>query len=183
MTGDQIHYEELAQDALRSVIRKVLERVEKSGLPGDHHFYIAFDTHADGVVISKRLKGHYPDEMTIVLQHQFWDLNVQESFFEIRLSFNNIPELLVVPYAAINVFFDPSVPYGLQFGTSEAANDDGRIEAVLPGIISEQDQVNALPVFHELPADEEGAETDETASPESGSASAEIVELDTFRKK
>lgn len=183
MTGDQIHYEELAQDALRSVIRKVLERVQKSGLPGDHHFYIAFDTHADGVVISKRLKAHYPDEMTIVVQHQFWDLNVQESFFEIRLSFNNIPELLVVPYAAINVFFDPSVPYGLQFGTSEAANDDGRIEAVLPGIISEQDQVNALPVFHELPADEEGAETDEAASPESGSASAEIVELDTFRKK
>lgn len=183
MTGDQIHYEELAQEALRGVIRKVLERVKNGGLPGDHHFYIAFDTHADGVVISKRLKEHYPDEMTIVLQHQFWDLKVEESFFEIRLSFNNIPELLVVPYEAINVFFDPSVPYGLQFGTADAANDDDRVEASLPGIISDPDHENVLPALRELPVAEDGADSKETAKQDSESASAEIVELDTFRKK
>ncbi|MGI9386964.1 MAG: SspB family protein [Methyloligellaceae bacterium] len=183
MTGDQIHYEELAQEALRSVIRKVLQRVETGGLPGDHHFYVAFNTQADGVIISKRLKEHYPDEMTIVLQHQFWDLKAEESFFEIRLSFNNIPERLVVPYDAINVFFDPSVPYGLQFGTSDAANDDDRVEAVLPGIISDPDQVSALPTLHEPPVDDVKVESEEPPKQDGESGSAEIVELDTFRKK
>ncbi len=183
MTGDHIHYEELAQEALRSVIRKVLERVEKDGLPGDHHFYIAFDTHADDVSISKRLREHYPDEMTIVLQHQFWDLKAEANHFEIRLSFNNIPERLVVPYEAINVFFDPSVPYGLQFGASGAANDDDRVEASLPGIISDPEHVSALPVFHEPPPDEMSGDGEETDSREDEGVSAEIVELDTFRKK
>ncbi|MEM7620048.1 MAG: ClpXP protease specificity-enhancing factor SspB [Pseudomonadota bacterium] len=123
MTSPDIHYEKLAQDALKGVIRDILKRVEKSGLPGDHHFFIAFDTQGDGVVISKRLKEQYPEEMTIVLQHQFWDLIVEQDKFEIKLSFNEIPERLVVPFAAMKVFFDPSVPYGLQFGLPETADE------------------------------------------------------------
>jgi hypothetical protein len=110
-----IDYEALAQDAMRGVVRTVLTQAAKSGLPGDHHFYISFDTAASGVVLSKRLKDKYPAEMTIVLQHRFWDLSVSDDGFEVKLTFDGIPERLVVPYAAIRVFFDPSVRYGLQF--------------------------------------------------------------------
>jgi hypothetical protein len=110
-----IDYETLAQDAMRGVVRTVLSQAAKSGLPGDHHFYISFDTAASGVVLSKRLKDKYPHEMTIVLQHRFWDLSVQDEGFEVKLTFDGIPERLVVPFAAIRVFFDPSVRYGLQF--------------------------------------------------------------------
>jgi hypothetical protein len=110
-----IDYERLAQDAMRSIVRTVLAQAAKSGLPGDHHFYISFDTAGSGVVLSKRLKDKYPNEMTIVLQHRFWDLSVQDDGFEVKLTFDGIPERLVVPFAAIRVFFDPSVRYGLQF--------------------------------------------------------------------
>ena len=124
-TERQIDYEALAQNAMRSVVRQVLIQVAKSGLPGDHHFYIAFNTQAPGVAISKRLKEKYPEEMTIVLQHRFWDLAVQEERFEVKLTFDAIPERLSVPFAAVKVFFDPSVPYGLQFEESELGNSGG----------------------------------------------------------
>jgi hypothetical protein len=110
-----IDYETLAQDAMRGVVRTVLTQAAKQGLPGDHHFYVSFDTSASGVVLSKRLKDKYPAEMTIVLQHRFWDLSVSDDGFEVKLTFDGIPERLVVPFAAIRVFFDPSVRYGLQF--------------------------------------------------------------------
>jgi uncharacterized protein len=110
-----IDYEALAQDAMRGVVRTVLTQAAKQGLPGDHHFYVSFDTGASGVVLSKRLKDKYPAEMTIVLQHRFWDLSVSDDGFEVKLTFDGIPERLVVPFAAIRVFFDPSVRYGLQF--------------------------------------------------------------------
>jgi hypothetical protein len=110
-----IDYEALAQDAMRGVVRTVLTQAAKQGLPGDHHFYVSFDTGASGVVLSKRLKDKYPSEMTIVLQHRFWDLSVSDDGFEVKLTFDGIPERLVVPFAAIRVFFDPSVRYGLQF--------------------------------------------------------------------
>jgi uncharacterized protein len=128
MTGErQIDYEALAQDALRGIVRTVLMHVARSGgLPGDHHFYIAFSTAAEGVVISKRLKEKYPEEMTIVLQHRFWDLFVNEERFEVKLTFDGIPERLVVPFVAIKVFFDPSVPYGLQFEGSDLTGDAGQ---------------------------------------------------------
>ncbi|CAN1722935.1 Stringent starvation protein B [Hyphomicrobium sp. 1Nfss2.1] len=116
-----IDYETLAQDAMRGVVRAVLSQAAKSGLPGDHHFYISFDTAASGVVLSKRLKEKYPSEMTIVLQHRFWDLAVNEDEFEVKLTFDGIPERLVVPYTAIRVFFDPSVRYGIQFEDPDAA--------------------------------------------------------------
>ncbi len=116
-----IDYEGLAQEAMRGVVRKVIANTAKSGLAGDHHFYISFDTEAPGVSISKRLKEKYPREMTIVLQHRFWDLSVTEDRFEVKLTFDGIPERLVVPFAAIKVFFDPSVRFGLQFEDPNAS--------------------------------------------------------------
>jgi len=120
-----IDYETLTQDAMRGVVRTVLTQAAKSGLPGDHHFYISFDTSASGVVLSKRLKDKYPSEMTIVLQHRFWDLSVENDGFEVKLTFDGIPERLVVPFAAIRVFFDPSVRYGLQFEDLEVDPEAG----------------------------------------------------------
>jgi uncharacterized protein len=120
MTAErEIDYAALAQSAMRGIVRTVLTRVAKSGLPGEHHFYIAFKTDAPGAIISKRLKEKYPEEMTVVLQHRFWDLIVSEERFEVKLTFDSIPERLVVPFSAIKVFFDPSVPYGLQFDEAE----------------------------------------------------------------
>ena len=124
--AQDIDYEALAQDAMRSVVRNVLTRVAKTGLPGEHHFYVAFNTQAPGVTISKRLKEKYPSEMTIVLQHRFWDLIVSEERFEVKLTFDSIPERLVVPFRAVKVFFDPSVPYGLQFEQSELTSESAR---------------------------------------------------------
>ena len=115
MPVDHIRYDLLAQEALRGLVRGVLVDAARKGLPGEHHFFISFDTRADGVRISARLREQYPDEMTIVLQHQFWDLKVGEEIFEVGLSFNGVPEKLVVPFAAIKSFVDPSVQFALQF--------------------------------------------------------------------
>jgi hypothetical protein len=125
MTGDkQIDYETLAQEAMRGIVRSALRRVAELGyLPGQHHFYIAFDTRAPGVVVSKRLKQRYPEEMTIVLQHQFRDLTITDDWFEVTLSFDNLPERLSIPLRAVRVFFDPSVPYGVQFDGSDLVRD------------------------------------------------------------
>jgi hypothetical protein len=121
--GQVIDYEALTQEAMRGVVRTILGRIAKSGLPGDHHFYIAFDTRAPGVALSRRLKEKYPDEMTIVLQHRFWDLAVADERFEVKLTFDGIPERLVVPFSSIKVFFDPSVRYTLQFEDLTAAEE------------------------------------------------------------
>ena len=122
MTADTtIDYEAFQQDALRGVVRAVLSQIVKTGLPGEHHFYISFLTQAPGVILSKRLKEKYPHEMTIVLQHRFWDLIISEDRFEVKLTFDGIPERLVVPYKSIKVFIDPSVRFGLQF--EDASSD------------------------------------------------------------
>ena len=127
-----IDYEALTQDAMRGVVRRVLEGAAKHGLPGDHHFYISFDTLAPGVVLSKRLREKYTEEMTIVLQHRFWDLAVGDDRFEVKLTFDGIPERLVIPFRAIKVFFDPSVRYGLQFEAVDLTREDGsRNSAIL----------------------------------------------------
>jgi hypothetical protein len=115
MTQDLIRYDVLVQDALRGVVKKIIGEVVKTGLPGQHHFYVTFDTHHPGVRMSTRLRQRYPDEMTVVLQHQFWDLNVSDVAFEVGLSFSGIPERLYVPLNSIKGFFDPSVQFGLQF--------------------------------------------------------------------
>ena len=121
MATDHIRYDVLARDALRGVLRKVLNDAAAHGLPGEHHFFITFLSEAEGVKLSPRLLAQYPEEMTIILQHQFWDLIVTEDRFEVGLSFGGIPERLVVPFSAIKSFFDPSVQFGLQFEPSEGA--------------------------------------------------------------
>jgi hypothetical protein len=113
--ADQIRYDLLTQQALRGVVRNVLTDAAKKGLPGDHHFFIEFDTLADGVRMSDRLRAQHPEKMTIILQHQFWDLTVNEHAFEVGLSFGGITERLTIPFEAISGFFDPSVQFGLQF--------------------------------------------------------------------
>jgi uncharacterized protein len=126
MPVDHIRYDILAQDALRGMVRTVLIDAAKKGLPGDHHFFISFDTRADGVRVSTRLREQYPEEMTIVLQHQFWDLKVGEDSFEVGLSFNGVAERLSVPFAALKSFVDPSAQFALQFEEiAETANDAG----------------------------------------------------------
>ena len=123
MTIDHIRYDILTQDALRGVVRTVLEDAARNGLPGEHHFYVAFDTRADGVKLSQRMRTQYPEEMTVVLQHQFWDLVVTDDQFEVGLSFGGVPERVVVPFAAIKSFVDPSVQFGVQFEMLVAAED------------------------------------------------------------
>src|ERR1035441_5657109 len=113
--ADQIRYDLLTQQALRGVVRSVLSDAAKKGLPGDHHFFIEFDTLAPGVRMSDRLRAQHPEKMTIILQHQFWDLTVNEQGFEVGLSFGGITERLAIPFEAIHGFFDPSVQFGLQF--------------------------------------------------------------------
>jgi hypothetical protein len=134
MTQDLIRYDLLTQDALRGMVRRVLIDAAKNGLPGDHHFYVTFDTRAPGVRVSGRLRAKYPEDMTIVLQHQFWDLAVTEHTFEVGLSFGGIPERLLVPFSALKGFFDPSVQFGLQFEPAPvpgeaAGQDDASAEA------------------------------------------------------
>ena len=113
--ADQIRYDLLTQQALRGVVRSVLADAAKKGLPGDHHFFIEFDTLAPGVRMSDRLRAQHPEKMTIILQHQFWDLAVNDTAFEVGLSFGGITERLTIPFDAIHGFFDPSVQFGLQF--------------------------------------------------------------------
>ncbi len=126
MPEDLMRYDQLAQHALRGVVREALRRVEKSGLPGEHHFYIAFNTQYPGVDIGARMSQRYPREMTIVLQHQYENLIVRDDRFEVQLSFDNIPERLVIPFNAVKGFLDPSVQFGLQFEvvTVEPAEGD-----------------------------------------------------------
>jgi hypothetical protein len=132
MPTDLIRYDLLVQDALRSVVRRVLTEASREGLPGDHHFYVTFRTAAPGVHLSARMRERYPDEMTIVLQHQFWDLTVTEANFEVGLSFNNIPEMVLVPFDAITQFGDPSVGFALKFEMQEPELEGGANDTDVP---------------------------------------------------
>lgn len=129
MADDLIRYDLLVQDALRGVVRKVLTDAAREGLAGEHHFYVSFRTEAPGVRMSQRLREKYPQDMTIVLQHQFWDLGVTEHTFEVGLSFSGVPERLLVPFDALTGFFDPSVQFGLKFDLSESAEDVSTADA------------------------------------------------------
>ena len=171
MVTDHIRYDVLARDALRGVLRRVLTDAAEHGLPGEHHFYITFLSRADGVKLSPRLLAQYPDEMTIILQHQFWDLVVTEDRFEVGLSFAGIAERLVVPFAAIKSFLDPSVQFGLQFEPSDAVPEGSASK--LPAVPASAPSPDPAAE----PADESA---DEPAKPGEG---AEVVRLDRFRKK
>ena len=124
MPDDHIRYDLLAQQALRGVVRTVLADVAKKGLPGEHHFKITFNTAAPGVRLSDRLRAQYPETMTIILQHQFWDLAVGERAFEVGLAFGGMSERLAVPFDSIVAFYDPAVQFGFQFDATEAAPAD-----------------------------------------------------------
>src|SRR5689334_729250 len=121
MAFDHIRYDVLAQAALRGVVRTVLADVARNGLPGEHHFKITFSTASPGVRLSERMRAQYPQDMTIVLQHQFWDLTVTEQAFEVGLSFGGIPERVAVPFEAVTAFYDPAVQFGFQFETIDGA--------------------------------------------------------------
>jgi uncharacterized protein len=174
MATDHIRYDVLARDALRGVLRRVLTDAAEHGLPGEHHFFITFLSTAEGVKLSPRLLAQYPEEMTVILQHQFWDLVVTEDRFEVGLSFGGIPERLVVPFNSIKSFFDPSVQFGLQFEPADAAADEAPATN-LPAVPTPSPVAAALPVSTPA-ADTAG----EPAKPNEG---AEVVRLDRFRKK
>ena len=159
-----MRYDLLMQESLSRVVKNAFRAVEKNVLPGAHHFFIAFDTTADGVRISEQLRQKYPREMTVVIQHRFWNLLVRENDFEVELSFNEVPERLVIPFSAIKGFLDPSVQFGLQF---EAVNVG---EGQIPVVDAPREAVGAKPI--EKTGDEE--------KPEDG---PKVVSLDAFRKK
>jgi hypothetical protein len=163
MAQDHIRYDILTQEALRGVVRKVLSEVARTGLPGDHHFFISFLTKAPGVRLSQRLLDQYPNDMTIVLQNQFWDLKVGEASFEVGLSFDDKPEALVVPFTAIKGFFDPSVQFGLQ----------------LTGAVSPDGEEEKTPSIE--PPKLSPAANPPTVPPEK--PGEKVVSLDAFRKK
>ncbi|MEL7219367.1 MAG: SspB family protein [Pseudomonadota bacterium] len=185
MAEDIIRYDILVQNALRGVIRKVLSEVEKTGLPGNHHFFITFGTGLPGVKVSNRVREQYPDQMTIVLQHQFWDLEIGETGFGIGLSFSDVPEKLYVPYSAIRGFYDPSVNFELEFDPDEV-EEESHLDA-LPAPTPVQ-AISSAANCQDNSADSDAETADENteAAEEDGDGkneSAEVVSLDAFRNK
>ncbi len=197
MATDYIRYDILTQEALRGVVRTVLADAAAKGLPGEHHFFINIDTRTTGVKLSPRLAAQYPEEMTIVLQHQFWDLSVHDDVFEVGLSFNGIPERLVVPFAAIKGFFDPSVQFGLQFAIeAEHKSEEAETAEALDGADSEPPAKAGKerpPARHRrvpgrasepvpTPANP-AAQSQTDPPPDRPEGGGEVVRLDRFRKK
>ena len=180
-----INYELLVEDALRTVVRGSLALVEHEGLPGDSHFYITFQTTADGVQMSETLKAANPQEMTIVLQHQFWDLNVSESHFSVTLSFSGVHHNLNIPFSAVTHFNDPSVGFGLQFSGAEDAEgaDDGSSDGT-----NDTNTPTVVEAGSKRASDNNVAEknitTPDIMDPDTADTtdSAKIVSLDHFRK-
>ncbi|MEE1657065.1 ClpXP protease specificity-enhancing factor SspB [Microvirga sp. CF3062] len=190
---DLIRYDLLVQDALKGVVRKVLIDA-KDGLPGEHHFYISFQTDFQGVRLSNRLREKYPQEMTIVLQHQYWDLNVTEHTFEVGLSFSGIPERLLIPFDALTGFFDPSVQFGLKFDSQDDEAEEAPEAAPAPQPargtsepVELKQPRKVLPAAEKpavaAKAEQAEAPTEEAPEGEAASGSAEVVSLDAFRKK
>ena len=157
-----LRYDKMVEGALRGVVRQAVEEVVASGLPGDHHFYITFMTDYPGVEIPAYLRERYPGEMTIVLQYQFYDLKVDREKMSVTLSFNNVPERLVIPLAAVSIFADPSVNFALQFQPM----GDG----------DEGDDTDGTP-------DGSGGGSGGAKPKKSDQTTGEVVSLDQFRKK
>lgn len=186
MAEDHIRYDILAQEALRGVMRKVLAEVARTGLPGNHHFFITFMTGAPGVRISPRLRERYPEQMTIVVQFQYWDLKVTDSGFEIGLSFSDVPERLEIPFAAVRGFYDPSVNFELEFDvktdTAEAGTaDEAGAEPAPRKPKGELVKPAAAP--RKADARKKAAAEAPGEEPAEGAKGAEVVSLDAFRKK
>lgn len=163
MPDQSLDYGRFVERALRSVVREALEVVATHGLPGRHHLYITFRTDQPGVVMDDGLRSRYPTEMTIVLQHEFWDLQAHEDRFSVLLKFNDVPHRLEIPFEAVTVFADPSVEFGLQFAAADAAP----AKPVAPAAVSQLPKAPAEPA----------------AGPPAKDGGAEVVTLDRFRKK
>lgn len=172
MAKDFIGYQALIDAAQRGVVREALRRIEKSGLVGTHHFYLTFRTKAPGVDIPEFLHEQYPEEMTIILQHQFWGLKVRDDQFEVTLTFKKLPATLTVPFDALTAFFDPGVQFGLQFKPADGSEP----RPVTPQVAAPP---SPLPV-KEKPAEAPAAEVEEEKP---AAAPGEVVSLDAFRKK
>ena len=202
MAVDHIRYDLLTQEALRGVLRTVLSDAAKNGLPGDHHFFVTFDTCAESVRLSQRMRAQYPKEMTIVLQHQFWDLSISDDSFEVGLSFGGVPERLSIPFAAVKGFFDPSVEFGLQFEQIgvPAAEAGAKPEALpapkkrgaeaanAPMQVKPRRTTPAVPAVPTPANPETAASDDQTEKPlekpaDKSVGGGEVVRLDRFRKK
>jgi hypothetical protein len=158
MADDPLDYERMMEDAMRGIARRALEAAARDGLPDDHHFYIAFRTAAEGVEMPAALRAQYPDEMTIVIQHRFWNLLVDDEAFEVELAFGGKRVRLRIPFAALTNFVDPPARFGLRFGAGAGAQ----------GAVQE----GAAPA----PGESEGAD----GAPRGGE---KVVSLDTFRRK
>jgi hypothetical protein len=160
MAQDLFQYDKMVERALRGVVRDALQRAAEEGLRGAHHFYIGFATEMPGVAVPEYLRGKYPGEMTIVLQHQYWDLEIGEESFSVTLSFQKQLERLTIPFAAIRSFADPSVNFALEFAGPEiGSNDTARLPAAIEGTPNQQQE----------PAEQKPA--------------GEVVSLDRFRKR
>ncbi|CAM5765695.1 SspB family protein [Bosea minatitlanensis] len=191
MSKDVLRYDLMVQEALKGVVRKILSEAARDGLPGEHHFYVTFRTGAPGVRLSQRLREKHPEEMTIVLQHQFWDLSVSEHAFEVGLSFSGVPERLLVPFDAVTTFFDPSVQFGLKFETQDTPEEAAAAEpetAEAPTPLPAKPVPAGVPAVKSKAAGAEEADGDDKEAPASesegdGRGSAEVVSLDSFRKK
>jgi hypothetical protein len=192
MPTDLIRYDLLVQDALRSVVRRVLSDAARNGLPGEHHFNISFKTQAAGVAVPTAIRQKYPDEMTIILQHEFWDLAVDADGFEVSLNFSRKPERLKIPFDAIVGFSDPSVPFGFKLEPRETQPASGPVMAPPPRERQEPGAQKAQPAPLPPPASAKPAASggkgssaangEATKTPEAGDA-AKVVSIDAFRKK
>src|SRR6185369_10159282 len=181
MAKDFIGYQALTDAALRGVVRDALRRIEKQGLIGSHHFYLTFKTKFPGVDIPDFLREQYPDEMTIILQHQFWGLKISEEKFEVTLTFKKLPATLTIPFAALTAFFDPGVQFGLQFRGPEGDAKPGPTPVMPPAPAAEQNREKTAEAPTKLtpaPASAAAPPTDEKPA-----APGEVVSLDSFRKK
>ena len=193
MPTDMIRYDLLVQDALRGVVRRVLTEASREGLPGDHHFYVTFRTPAPGVRLSNRMRERYPDEMTIVLQHQFWDLSVTDANFEVGLSFNNIPESVLVPFDAVTQFGDPSVGFALKFELQEPEPEEGANDSEPSDPVPAPKPAAPIPLARKSDDKPAVAKLDPKPEPrptkvdepaaEAPAADAKVVSIDAFRKK
>ena len=199
MPTDYIRYDLLVQEALRSVVRKVLGDAARGGLPGEHHFNIAFKTQAPGVIIPPAVLQRYPDEMAIILQHEFWDLNVGQDAFEVSLNFSRRPERLTIPFDSITGFSDPSVPFGFKLEPRLTSERETTAPAPAPGLreIPKPARVPTpaparvpapakplAPIATKpAPTEKTSDKTSEKTPAKPSDGAAKIVSIDAFRKK
>jgi hypothetical protein len=187
--NDRFHYDALVDDALRGVVRRVLRQVGDKGLPGSHHFYISFRSTDPGVRLPDYLRAKYPEEMTIVLQHQYWDLIIAEDFFEVTVSFNKQQERIKVPFAALSAFVDPSVRFGLQFDRKDKGTAPVEKPAAAPASATPLPAPEKRPSLgaptNAAPGETKADDADTPAeTPEKpADPASKIVKLDSFRKK